>query len=123
MSPRSLGALLLFLSIGSVGTSARVVVNEIFYHAPNEVQDLAYVELFNSAGAPVDLSGWKLTKGIEHEFASGTKIEALGYLVLARNAARFKEFYGFAPAGTFEGALSHKGMRIDLVDAHGKKKD
>ena len=81
------------------------------------------LELFNPGAQAVDLSAWKLTKGIEHQFAPGTRIAAGGYLVLARDADRFKEFYGFAPSATFKGSLSHKAMRIDLLDARGKKAD
>src|SRR5438045_3464518 len=39
---------------------ADVVVNEIMYHAPNDLDDLQFVELHNTGGAAVDLSGWKI---------------------------------------------------------------
>src|SRR5258707_521922 len=115
--------LMLFTSRSLCAARGGVVINEIFYHAPDEIQDLEYIELFNPAGQPVDLSGWKLTKGLDYQFPPGTQIAADGYLVLARDAERFKEQYGFAPAGTFKGHLSHKGAHIELLNRRGKKVD
>ena len=45
--------------------SAKVVINEIFYHAPGELEDLHYVELLNDSDSATDLGGWSLGKGIE----------------------------------------------------------
>ena len=71
--------------------TAGVVINEIFYHAPNEVEGSDYLELYNPDDRPVDLSGWKFTKGIHYEFPSGTRLEAKEFLVLCRSLERFKE--------------------------------
>ena len=103
--------------------TAGVVINEIFYHAPNETEDSDYLELYNPDDRPVDLSGWKFTKGIHYEFPSGTRLEAKGFLVLCRSLERFKENYGFSASGAFLEALSRKGERIELRNARGKKVD
>lgn len=102
---------------------ARVVINEIFYHAPNDLEDLQYIELHNPGDQAVDLSGWAFTKGIKFKFTAGTRIEAGGFLVLCRDADRFKEFYTAPVAGVFDSALSHKGERIELTDASHKVVD
>ncbi|MBI2947738.1 MAG: CotH kinase family protein [Verrucomicrobia bacterium] len=102
---------------------ARVVINEIFYNAPNDVEDLEYVEIHNTGRGAVDLSGWAFTKGIKWKFASGTKIEPNGFLVLCRNRDRFKEFYNTEVQGVFEQPLSNKGEQIELADATGKVAD
>ena len=71
-SPRLLG--LLLIALLPCAADARVVINEIFYHAPDGIEDLEYIELHNSGEDAVDLSGWKFTKGLKFTFPAGTKI-------------------------------------------------
>jgi hypothetical protein len=101
---------------------ADVVVNEIMYHAPNDLDDLQYIELHNTGDKAVDLSKWTL-KGAKNEFPAGTKIEPGGFLVVCKNAKEFKKHYGFDAAGEFKGTLSHGGEAVELHDASGKKVD
>jgi len=101
---RNTWPLLLPLALLSAAANAGVVINEVFYHAPDDIEDLEYVELHNSSDQPVDLSGWRFTKGIKFKFAPGTRFEANGFLVLCRNRDRFAEFYdapwpGFSTSG------------------------
>ncbi len=116
-------AVLLALAAVVFSANGGVVINEIFYHAPDDIDDLEYVELHNPGDQPVDLSGWRFTKGIQFQFPPGTKIEASGYLVICRNLDRFKEFYGFAAQGNFDQPLSNSGERIELVNARGETVD
>ena len=102
---------------------ARVVINEIFYHAPDDIEDLEYIELHNSGDQPVDLGGWEFTRGIKFKFPPGTQIKAKGFLVLCRNRERFKEYYDAPVAGVFDRPLSNKGERVELSDASGKAVD
>jgi hypothetical protein len=102
---------------------AQVVINEILYHAPDDLDDLQFVELHNAGSQPVDLGGWAFTKGIKLTFPAGTRIEGQGFLVVCRDAARFKEFYDVPVAGVFQSKLSRKGERIELSDASGKRVD
>ena len=102
---------------------AQIVINELFYHAPNELEGLDYIELHNPGSEPADLSGWKLAKGIQYQFPAGTKLEAKGFLVVCQNLERFQQFYGLAASGAFVQALSKKGERIELLNAQGKKID
>ena len=57
-----------------VPARAQVVINEIFYHAPDDLEDLQYLELHNTGDQPVDLSGWSFTKGVKHRFPDGARI-------------------------------------------------
>ncbi|OLD67239.1 MAG: hypothetical protein AUI33_10400, partial [Ignavibacteria bacterium 13_1_40CM_2_61_4] len=107
----------------SAPLSSAVVINEVFYHAPNDVAELQYVEIFNSSDQPVDLGGWKFTKGIHFEFPPGSKIEAKGFWVICRNLDRFKEAYGFSANGSFERSLGKTGEEIELVNASREKVD
>lgn len=101
---------------------ADVVVNEIMYHAPNDLDNLQFVELHNTGDKAVDLAGWKL-KGAKYDFPAGAKIEAGGFLVLCKNLKEFKKHYGLDAGGELTGKLSHSGERIELLDAAGKKID
>ena len=116
-------AAFLAVACAALRSNAGVVINEILYHAPADIDDLQFVELHNPGDAAVDLSGWAFTKGVKFTFPKGAKIDAGGFVVVARNADRFKEFYNLPIAGAFEGGLGHKGERLVLSDASGKKVD
>ena len=103
--------------------SAQVVINEILYHAPEELDDLQYIELHNAGTQAVDLSGWSLRKGVQFQFAAGTLLPPKGFLVVCRNTARFNEFYKVPVAGEFHAHLKHKGERLELADASGRLVD
>ncbi len=102
---------------------AGVVINEVFYHAPDDLDHLQFIELHNTAERAADLAGWKLTHQVQYVFPAGTTIAAGGYLVLCKDAQVFRKHYGFAAAGQFEGSLGHGKGRIALVDARGKTID
>jgi hypothetical protein len=99
--------------------TARIVINEVMYHAPNDLNDLEYIELLNSGPEPVDISGWALSKGVKLKFPAGTRIAPKGFIVVARNADRLREFYGIQPLAVFAQKLKNNGERIELVDAAG----
>ena len=103
----------------SFGGERGVVINEIMYHAPDDLDDLQYVELHNAGDQPVDLGGWAIKKGVKFKFPSGTRIEPRGFLVICRSAERFKEFYKTPVGGVFDSTIRHKGERIELEDAAG----
>src|SRR5438552_164052 len=74
--------------------NANVVINEIFYHAPDDIDDLQWIELYNPTDAPVDLAGWSLRKAIgAYTFPAGTTIPAGGYLLTAKDPDLFKKHY------------------------------
>lgn len=114
---------LCLLALASAVARADVVVNEIFYHAPDHLDDLQFVELHNTADKPVDLAGWRLTKGGTYTFPAKTTLPANGFLVLCKNAKEFQKHYGFAAGGQFEGSLGKNRGEIVLVNAAGKAVD
>ena len=116
-------SLVLALLLGPATLQGRVVINEIFYHAPDDIQELAYIELHNAGEDPVDISGWAFTRGVKFKFPAGTEMEAGGFVVICRNEARLKRFFGVTAAGVFESNLSAKGERLELTDARGRKVD
>ena len=120
---RTTWTFLLVLALLPATLHGRVVINEIYYHAPDDIQELAYIELHNTDEDPVDISGWAFTRGVKFTFPAGTEIDAGGFVVICRNQARLKRFFGITPTGVFESNLSGKGERIELTDARGRKVD
>jgi len=117
------------LAPGDVTTA--VVINEIMYHPYPEddpyseaddllyASNLEYIELHNRGAAPVDLSGWRFSKGVSYTFNEGTILEPGGYLVVAKNPDRITAVYGIADVlGPYEGVLANGGERVRLKDAN-----
>lgn len=102
---------------------ARVVINEISYHPPNDDDALEFIELHNTGDAAVDLRGWKFTKGIKYEFTNKTELAGKGFLVLARDSAAYKKNYKAEPARVFSSSLKDSGENLELSDAQGKRVD
>lgn len=113
---------LVFLLSASPSYSA-VVINEILYHAPNDLDRLQFIELHNTGDQTVDLSKWTLRRDADYEFAAGTRIAAGGYIVICRDRTLFRKTYGFDASGEFERPLSPNSGRIVLVNAKGEKID
>src|SRR6266576_3259382 len=93
------------------GADTDVIINEIMYHPPLDLDELQYVELFNRGETAVDLSKWSLGKKIKFEFPNKTQLSPGGYLVICRNAKAFAANYGneISVLGDFSGRLSHGG--------------
>ena len=103
-----------FLLAGAA--QAKVVINEIFYHAPNDMDELQWVELYNTADETVSLGDWKLDDGKLFSFSLGAKIEGRAYLVLALNPAEFRKVYVKSALGPLKRPLKRGGERLHLSD-------
>ena len=124
MRPDRYPCLLAAAAVLALAAPARadVVINEILYHAPDDQDDLQFVELHNPGRAPADLAGWTL-KGAGHTFPPGTKIDPGGFLVVCKNGKEFRRAYGLDAAGEFPGTLGRNGEAVELRDAAGKRVD
>src|SRR4051812_13654097 len=97
-----------------------IVINEIMYHPPLDMDELQYVELYNRGTAPVDLSKWTFARGIKFTFPDKTVIAPGGFLVVCRQLDVFTANYGKVPVlGNFTGKISHRGEKIELHNAAG----
>lgn len=96
-----------------------VVINEIMYHPPDDLDNLQYVELHNHGRQSVNVSGWSFTKGIKFVFPANTVLNPGAFLVVARSMSDFSTRYGreLAVLGNFTGKLSHSGEELELVNA------
>src|SRR5882672_11139356 len=113
----------LLLLLRSSALRGDVMINEIMYHpAPDTPEDTSreWIELHNKGVAAVNLTGWRLTKGVNFTFTNST-IPAGGYLVVAANLTSFRAQYPAVSnvVGNWVGILSNNGDQIQLDDADG----
>lgn len=100
-----------------------VVIHEIFYHPPEE-RDGEFIELYNRGVEPVDVAGFRFSKGIDYTFPAGTLINPGAYLVLAEDPELLREHHGVTGAlGPYEGTLANGGENVRLVDRLGNLVD
>ena len=114
-----------FGSANSFDLEDGIVINEIFFNAPNQLPE-QWVELHNRSGAPVEVSGWKFTDGITFEFPAATpSIPAGSYALIVRDVTAFNALHPGLPRvfGPFSDGLSGKGERLRLRDAAGNVAD
>jgi spore coat protein CotH len=116
---RTVAPLLALLALAAAPARASVVINEIFYNAPDDLDDLQWIELHNTTNEPADLSDWKLDKGDKFTFPQGTKIDPDGYLVVALKPDLFQQHYNLPALGPLKKNLQRNGERLELHDASG----
>src|SRR6266850_6131308 len=88
--------LALFANVLATGLAAgapSVVINEVMYHPPADLDDLQYVELFNSGTNTIDLAQWSFSHGVSFTFPAETRIDPGGFLVVCRDLKAFSAHY------------------------------
>jgi len=115
----ALASLLLVVVFAARADDKDIVINEIMYHPPNDLEHLQYVELFNRGNAEVDISNWSFSKGIKYTFPSGARMAPGDYVVVCRDVDAFVKAYRWeiAAYGNFKGRLSHRGETLQLSDS------
>ncbi len=104
------------VSIPVVTATPSVVINELHYDPPGNART-EFVELHNPGTTPVNISGWRFSRGVGFTFPPGSTIAAGGFVVVAMDPAVFQAEYGFTPYGPFTGALAGEGETVELVNA------
>ncbi len=103
-----------------------VVINEIMYHpetAPGEPES-EWIELLNTGTDPVDLSGWRFTRGIDYAVPAGLVFSPGTHLVIARDPERVEAEYGITGVrGGYESRLQNDDEVILLRDVLGNVAD
>jgi hypothetical protein len=87
-------ALLTALAFFCQAGKAEVVINEIMYSPASGNPLEEYIELHNPAATNINLTGWRLSGGVEFAFPSNTVVNARGFLVVIANEAAFVNRYG-----------------------------
>ena len=96
-----------------------IVINEIHYDHEPKTERGEFIELFNPSDADVNISGWRLSNGIDFVFPSTTTIPANGFIVVAEDPITVSNVFGVSSLGPYFGRLSNEGERIELEDASG----
>ncbi|HUR47069.1 MAG TPA: lamin tail domain-containing protein, partial [Candidatus Saccharimonadales bacterium] len=96
------------------------------FNPPPGNQAQEYVEMLNPNPIAVDISGWRVTGGIDFTFAAGTVIPANSHLYLSPNLAAFRARttgprggQGLFAVGNYRGQLSARGETLQLIDTQG----
>ncbi|MBN2594018.1 MAG: lamin tail domain-containing protein [Sedimentisphaerales bacterium] len=111
--------------------STEVVINEIHSNPDVKTELVEFVELYNTSGQDVDLSGWNFSEGILYTFEEGTTLPANGYLIVCQSPADINAKWSLgrfqlpqdAIYGPYGGKLSNEGEQIALCNADGEVMD
>jgi hypothetical protein len=123
-----IGLTLLAASQAMAQSAAVLMITEIHYHPHGGGQDLEFIELYNNTPAPLDLSGYFFSRGINFAFPPGTYLDGNKYLVVCANQEKIKEVYGIANvigdwaqcSGENDGcALDNGGEAIEISEENG----
>jgi len=101
-----------------------VVISEVHYNPPAG-DEFEFVEILNPGKAPVDLTNWRIRKGIDYDFAAGTQLPARAVMVVVSfdpadgdQLAAFRAEYGIDDSvqivGAYAGRLDDDGERVRL---------
>ncbi len=105
---------------------APIVINEIHYHSPLAESDgsdnYEFVEIYNSGGSTIDLSGYAFTDGVEFTFPSGVTIAPQEYVLIASNGDLYSG-QGYQVFQWQTWRLANEGEAIQLKDAQGVQID
>lgn len=109
------------LAVGGVtftsGARGEIVINEIHYDPDVKTEPVEFIELLNTGGSAVDLSGWRFSAGVDFTFPPGASIGPDSYLVVAQNPAALQSKFGISALGPWSGRLSNEGETVTLRDA------
>ncbi len=102
---------------------AEIVINEIMFHpahGASEPEDSRreFIELINTGGEPVEVGGWRFTRGIAFTLPAAA-IPPGDFLVVAADEASFRAAYPGVVAtvvGGWSGQLSNSGETVELSD-------
>ncbi len=94
-----------------------IIISEIMYNPSSGLDGDEYLEIYNTTGSTIDLSGWCFTSGINLCFSSGTSLSAHSYGLVSSNSAQTLGTYGKTTIGTYTGALSNGGETLSLSDS------
>ncbi len=118
---RSTDALGLFVeravSLPVVAVVGGVVINEIHFNGADNTVLNDFVELYNSGQVPVNLTGWRISGGVDYAFPNNTIIAAGGYLLIAEAPSVILSKFSKTALGPWTGSLNSDGESVRLRNA------
>jgi len=82
-----------FLLLSVFSARSAVIINEIYYHPVTTNLLEEWFELYNPGPTNVNISGWRMTKGVSVAFPTNTTINAGGFLVVAADVPTFSALH------------------------------
>jgi hypothetical protein len=108
--------------LGPSNRRTGLVFSEIMYNPPArpDTNDVEFIEIFNAENVFIDLSGWKISGGIDYTFPQGTTIQAGQFIVVAADPGALARVYSLSNAfGPYTGRLNNGGDNVKLLNAAG----
>jgi hypothetical protein len=105
----------------SVINHDRMKITEILYNSFGPADDLEFIEIQNTSGRAIDITGWKLDEGVEFTFPPESVIAADEVILVVRSRDAFLRAHPQLSEsqkvfGNFIGNLQNGGERLRLVD-------
>ncbi len=95
-----------------------VVISEIMYHPPSTNELEQWFELLNNGSTNVNLSGWRVTKGVNFAFPTNTTLPPGAYLVVAADPVTFTNHHP-GVMNFVAGWMGSLGHAVEISDAAG----
>ncbi len=107
-----------------------IMFGALDFDPESDDQEQEFIELLNQEPLAADLSGWRVTGGVNFTLPPGTVIPAGGSLYLSPDVTRFRT-REISPTGgeqrfvvgPYQGNLSGDGETLDLLDLDGNIRD
>jgi hypothetical protein len=103
-----------------LGPSSRrtaLTISEIMYHPAlrDDGRNLEFIEIYNSEPVDHDISGFRISGGIDYTFPANTVLEARSYAVVAKDPSAISYVYPVSGVqGPYSGDLGNGGDRVRL---------
>ncbi|MBN2475232.1 MAG: lamin tail domain-containing protein [Pirellulales bacterium] len=108
---------------GDPNSTGLIVINEIHYDPEDQTERGEFIELHNTTGESIDLSGWRIDDAVQYTFPVGASIPGGGYVVVAEDPGTIQAKYGVPALGPWTGLLNNDGEHIELIGAAGHTED
>ncbi|MFC0875058.1 CotH kinase family protein [Saccharicrinis sp. FJH2] len=95
-------------------------ISRILYNSDASAGEVEYVVISNPETEPIDMSGYRITKGVTFVFPENTTLGGNGELIITNNAAL--DFWAGYPKPLYQwesGRLANEGETIRLVSSTG----
>jgi hypothetical protein len=109
-------------------TYGDLIISELSYN-PDGSDEFEFLEIMNASGQVLDLSGLRLSGGIDYLFPEGLRLDAGKFVVITESLEAFQQRYqdstseyyfaGIQAIGNWLGRLNDGGEQIDLLSASG----
>lgn len=110
-----------FEPLGQCSRRTPLVISEVMYNpfSPGAA-NYEFIEIYNSAPTPEDISNYRLDGDVNYTFAEGTVLQPGGFLVIARKPSDIISNYGITNVvGPYSGSLPNDGGRIRVLNQSG----